>query len=75
MQNHDYIISTENGKSVVSSDNWSSFVKKGTVLTMSMVLRKVALSNTIAQQRKVCPWCYQTKIGVMPDDGWLQWYV
>jgi len=60
---------------VVESDNWDSFVKKGTVLTMSMVLRKVTLSEKIAQQRRVCPRCYKTKIGVMPDDGWLQWYV
>ena len=75
MQNHDYIISTEKGESVVRSDNWGSFVNKGTVLVMSMILKKVTVIEKYAQQRKVCPRCYQTKIGVMPDDGWLQWYV
>lgn len=72
VERHDYRISTEDGRSLVQSNNWDSVVKKGTVLAMGMVV-KVAQDYT-ERQRNVCPRCYDTPIGVMPDEGWLQWY-
>jgi hypothetical protein len=76
VKRRDYSISTEDGKALVQSENWGSVVKKGNIYVMSMVVKKVALRNKYAQrQRNVCPRCYDTQIGVMPDEGWLQWYV
>jgi hypothetical protein len=70
----DYRISTEDGKSLVQSSNWGSIVKKGTVLVMSMVVKKPALEQGgVRRQRNTCPHCYETRLGVMPDEGWLQW--
>ena len=42
---------------------------------MSMVVKKVALNNEkyAQRQRNICPNCYETQIGVMPDKGWLKW--
>jgi hypothetical protein len=74
VERHDYSISTEDGRSMVQSSNWSSVVKKGTVLVMSMVVKKPALEQEgVWRQRNRCPNCYETNLGVMPDDGWLQW--
>lgn len=51
-------------------------MKKGIVIVMSMVVKKVALkSNFARRQRNACPRCYETHVGVMPDDGWLRWYI
>jgi ribosomal protein S14 len=73
VERHDYSISTEDGRSLVQSGNWGSVVKKGTVLVMSMIVKKVALQPEDAgRQRNRCPRCYETDIGVMWDDGWLQ---
>ena len=75
VKRHDYRIATEDGRSLVQSNNWGSVVKKGTVLVMSMVVKKVALDNEkyAKRQRSVCPHCYETQIGVMPDEAWLKW--
>ena len=71
----DYSIATKDGRSLVDSNNWGSVVKKGRVLVMSMIVKKVALRREYTQrQRHECPRCYDTQIGVMPDEGWLQWY-
>ena len=41
---------------------------------MSINVEKVALDNGKARaQRSTCPYCYKTDIGVMADEGWLQW--
>jgi Ubiquitin-like domain len=75
VERHDYRIATEDGKSLVQSNNWGSVVQKGKVLVMSMVVMKVALDDEkyAQRQRNVCPHCYVTQIGVMPDEGWLKW--
>ena len=74
VERHDYSISTEDGRSLVQYSNWGSLVKKGTVLVMSMIVQKAALEQDGARrQRSVCPNCYETNLGVMPDDGWFQW--
>jgi hypothetical protein len=57
---------------MVESNNWGAVVKKGTVLVMSMIV-KVPLKQK-ERQMNVCPRCGETDVGVMPDDGWLQWY-
>ena len=76
VERHDYSISTEDGKSTVTSNNWGAIVKKGTVIVMSMIVKKVALERERAsRQRNTCPRCYETRVGVMMDDGWLQWCV
>lgn len=70
------MISTEDGKLTVASNDWGAVVKKGTVIVMSMIVKKVALQGKRAScQRKACPRCYETHVGVMQDCGWLQWYV
>ena len=76
VERHDYKIATEDGRSLVQSNNWGSVVKKGTVLVMSMTVKKVALKNEkhAQRQRNVCPHCYETQIGVMADEGWLKWF-
>ena len=74
VKSHDYNISTEYGRSWVRSSNWGSVVKKGMVLVMSMIVEKAALEQEGARlQRNRYPNCYETNLGVMPDDGWFQW--
>ena len=74
VKDYKYNISTKDGKSLVEADNWGLVVKNGTVLVMSMVLRKVALDKGKDRvQRNTCPHCYKTLLGVMEDEGWLQW--
>ena len=76
VEQREYSISTKDGNSIVASNNWGDIVKKGTVVVMSVIVKKVALRQEHAsRQRNVCPRCYETPVGVMPDDGWLQWYV
>ncbi|KAF8967531.1 hypothetical protein BDZ97DRAFT_527161 [Flammula alnicola] len=79
---HDYVmqreysISSQDGKAVVKSDpgEWGSVVKKGAVLVMSMKVRRVKLkSKSATLQRTTCPRCYRTYVGVMRDEGWLEW--
>ena len=49
-------------------------VKKGTVLVMSMIVEKLALDEGKDRpQRNACPHCNETDVGVMADEGWLQW--
>jgi len=76
VERHEYRISTKDGNSLVASNNWGAMVKKGTVIVMSVIVEKVALQQEHARrQRNACPRCYETPVGVMPDGGWLQWYV
>ncbi|KAF9472538.1 hypothetical protein BDN70DRAFT_886891 [Pholiota conissans] len=76
IQRYDYSILTEDGKSIAMPHNWGAIVKKGRVIVMSVIVKKVGLKQKHAnRQRNACPRCYETPIGVMPDDGWLQWYV
>ena len=80
VQNYDYIISSKDNKCQIHPLNhrqieWGSIVKKGEVIVMSAVVKKVQLDSKIAKlQQTTCPECYRTKIGVMPDDGQFQWY-
>ena len=75
VQRHDYRISTEDGKTWVGRSNWDSVVKKGTVLVMSMIVKKEALirKESVQRQRNTCPSCDETNLGVMADGGWLHW--
>jgi hypothetical protein len=68
---HDYSIATEDGRLLVQFNNWSLVVKRGTVLVMSMVVKRD--EEHARRQRNICPQCFKTRIGVMPDEGWLQW--
>ena len=72
VQNHKYNISTKDGKSLVHANNWSSVVKKGTVLVMCMIVEKLALDQE-QRNRNTCPHCDETDLGVMADEGWLYW--
>ena len=66
--------STKDGNSLVKADNWDLVVKNGSELVMSINVEKVALDNGKSQvQRNTCPRCYKTDLGVMEDEGWLQW--
>ena len=76
VKGHEYDNSTKDGKSLVQANatDWSSVVKTGTVLVMSMIVEKVALDKgRHRSQRNTCPHCYKTHLGVMEDEGWLQW--
>ena len=68
VQNHKYNISTKDGKSLVHANNWSSIVKKGTVLVMCMIVEKLALDQE-HRNRNTCPHCDETDLGVMADEG------
>ena len=71
---HKYNISTKDGKSLGQANDCSLVVKTGAVLVMSMIVEKVALDGGKYQdQRSTCPHCYKTHLGVMEDEGWLQW--
>ncbi|KDR66042.1 hypothetical protein GALMADRAFT_259871 [Galerina marginata CBS 339.88] len=73
VERYDYSISTEDGKVMLASNNWGAVVKKGTVIIMNMILRKVRVQQELVnRQKNACPHCYETRVGVMPDDGWLQ---
>ena len=74
VKGHKYDISTKDGKSLVQAKNWSSVVKTGTVLVMSMIVEKaVTLNLDLKGMTHTCPHCYKTHLGVMKDEGWLQW--
>jgi hypothetical protein len=74
VKGHKYNISTKDGKSLIQASNWGSVVKKGAELVMSMIVEKVALDEGKDRaQRNTCPYCYNTHLGVMADEGWLQW--
>ena len=74
VKDYKYSISTKDGKSLVEADNWGLVVKNETVLVMSMIMEKVALGKGMERaQRNRCPHCRKTHLGVMEDEGWLQW--
>ena len=74
VKGYKYNISTKDGKSLDRVNDWGSVVKTGTVLVMSMIVEKVALEEGKDRaQRNTCPYCYKTHLGVMEDEGWLQW--
>jgi hypothetical protein len=74
VKRHKYNISSKDGRSLVQANNWDSVVKKGTVLVMSMIVRKLALDKgKNLARRDACPNCHETDIGVMVDEGWLRW--
>ena len=71
---HKYGISTKDGNTLVRAKNWGSIVKKGTVLVMSIIVEKIAPDvGQDRAQRNTCPHCYDTDLGVMVVEGWLQW--
>ncbi|KAF8955918.1 hypothetical protein BDZ97DRAFT_1708710 [Flammula alnicola] len=74
VRQHEYSISSEDGKAVVKyPSHWGSVVKKGAVVVMSMKVRRIKLtSKSTALQRTACPRCYRTDVGVMRDEGWLE---
>ena len=74
VESHKYNISTKDGMLLVEAYNWSSIVKKGTVLVMCMIMEKLALAEGIDREhRNTCPHCNETDLGVMADEGWLHW--
>ena len=74
VNDHKYNISTKDGRSIVQPDNWDLIIKKGTVLVMSMIVEKLAVDEERDRARRnACPRCYETVLGVMADEGWLQW--
>jgi hypothetical protein len=69
-----YNISTKDGKSLVQASNWGLVVKKGTVLVMSIIVERLALDEGKDRtHRNACPYCHETDVGVMADEGWLHW--
>ena len=75
VERYDYSISTKDGKSMVASNNWGAIVKKETVIVMSMIVKVSVKQERARHQKNTCPRCDETDVGVMRDDGWLQWYV
>ena len=73
VERHEYSISCEDGKAV-TKPAWGSIVKEGAVLIMSILVRRVQLGSKLAtRQRNTCPQCFRTDVGVMQDQGWLEW--
>ncbi|EDR07906.1 uncharacterized protein LACBIDRAFT_327687 [Laccaria bicolor S238N-H82] len=75
VERHEYSISTEDGKTIMKSDSaaWRSIVKEGAVLVMSILIRIQLESGSAKDQRNTCPRCFRTDVGVMRDQGWLEW--
>jgi cytochrome c len=73
VKSHKYNISTKDGSSLVQANNWGSVVRKGTVLVMSMIMERLLDEGEARAQRNACPHCHETDLGVMEDEGWLQW--
>ena len=74
IKDNNYNISTKDGRSVLCAYNWNSLVKKGKVFVMSIKVEKVTLVERMPQvQSSTCPRCYKSDLGVMEDEGWLQW--
>ena len=71
----DYSISSEDGKYLVQHDDWQSALRTGSVILMSMVIKKIDLHQQREHQSQTCPRCYKTLLGVMTDGGWLKWQV
>ncbi|KIM39265.1 hypothetical protein M413DRAFT_415872 [Hebeloma cylindrosporum] len=59
VQHEEYRITTTDGRALVHYGNFYSFLTKGAVLVMSMIVHKVALGGDV--------------LGTMPDEGWFQW--
>ena len=73
VEKHEYNISCEDGKAVTKLA-WESIVKEGAVLVMSILVKRVQLeSKHVTRQRNTCPRCFRTDVGVMRDQGWLEW--
>ena len=74
VKDHEYVISTKDGKLLDDPFNWSLVVKKGRVLVMSMIMMKLAQDEGRNQvQTNTCPNCNETDLGVMADERWLHW--
>ena len=76
VERHEYNISREDGKVITKCDYaaWGSTVKEGAVLIMSILGRRVQLeSKRATRQRNTCPRCFVTNVGMMQDQGWLEW--
>jgi hypothetical protein len=71
VEQRNYAVSTENGRSIISPDTYGSVVKRGTVVVMNMMV----LQERAASQKKICPGCHGAETGIMEDEGWLEWYV
>ena len=73
VEKHEYRISCEDGKGVTKWA-WGSIVNEGVVLVMSILVRRIPLELKLAtRQRNACPRCFMTDVGVMQDQGWLEW--
>jgi hypothetical protein len=75
VKNHKYYILTKDGKSSVQASNWGFIVKNGAVLVMTWSEEKLVLvdKGRDQAQRYACPYCSLTDLGLMADEGWLQW--
>ena len=70
VKRHEYSIACEDGKAVRES-TWGSSVKEGAVLIMSILVRRERLE--LKRGMDACPRCLRTDVGVMRDQGWLEW--
>lgn len=67
----DYALSCDEGKHIISAKEWDTMVKIGTVLHMSIILRRIKPMN----DSKGCPRCHHENMGVVPSEGWIDWCV
>ena len=72
VKDYKYNISTKDGKSLTGASNWGLIVKNGMVLVMCMIVEKLSKKRE-HRNRKTCPHCDETDLGVMADEGWLHW--
>ena len=70
VKRHKYNISTKDGMLLVEAYNWSSIVKKGTVLVMCMIMEKLALADGIDREhRNTCPHCNEILVSWQMKGG------
>lgn len=74
LQQREYILEDEdNGLALVNKDNWSSSIRPGMILGLSIVLREAIRESALAHRRQNCSKCYQICKHPTLSGIWLKW--
>jgi hypothetical protein len=64
-----YDLTCDEGKQIIRAEEWHTFVKVGTAMRMSMIVRRSKTAKS-----KECPVCCRSNLGVEASHGWVEWY-
>ena len=65
----DYDLTCNEGKQIIRAEEWNTFVKVGTAMRMSMIVRRTKTAKS-----EECPVCCRTNLGVGASNSWVEWY-